>query len=159
MNLPSIKRAGVPASATISDRKLYLLQLLIDPYFGRQFTVMRRPLSTAIDRGALSLSKECLRADTPRSFAKKAVRSGRRDTPSDSIAHGHAGVLPRAAGRRRRCDSQPGLRRGAGRCSNARWGGHAYGHDHECASAAFQAARDRIAPSVERAGAVAPTTK
>ena len=40
--------------------------------------------------------------DTPRWFAKKAVRSDRRDTPSDSIAHGHAGVLPRAAGRRRR---------------------------------------------------------
>jgi hypothetical protein len=72
MNLPSIKRAGVPAISTISDRKRYLLQLLIDPYFGRQFTVMRRSLSTAIDRGALSLSKECLRADTPRSFAKES---------------------------------------------------------------------------------------
>jgi len=56
----------------ISDQKRYLLQLLIDPYLGRQFTVMRRPLSTAIDRGALSLSKECLRADTPRSFAKES---------------------------------------------------------------------------------------
>jgi hypothetical protein len=33
---------------------------------------MQRPLSTAIDCGALSLSKECLRADTPRSFAKKS---------------------------------------------------------------------------------------
>ena len=47
---------GRSGHATISDRKRYLLQLLIDPYFGRQFTVMRRPLSTAIDRGALSLS-------------------------------------------------------------------------------------------------------
>jgi hypothetical protein len=66
------KKGGRSGHATISDRKHYLLQLLIDLYFGRQFTVMRRPLSTAIDRGALSLSKECLRADTPRSFAKKS---------------------------------------------------------------------------------------
>jgi hypothetical protein len=63
------KKGERSGHATISDRKRYLLQLLIDPYFGRQFTVMRRPLSTAIDRGALSLSKECLRA---RSFAKKS---------------------------------------------------------------------------------------
>src|SRR6266849_1915073 len=41
----------------ISDRKRYLLQLLTDPYRVAQFTVMRRSLSTAIDRGALSLSK------------------------------------------------------------------------------------------------------
>jgi hypothetical protein len=46
------KKGGRSGHATISDRKRYLLQLLIDPYFGRQFTVMRRPLSTAIDRGA-----------------------------------------------------------------------------------------------------------
>jgi len=55
--------------------------------------------------------------------------------------------------------SQPGLRRGAGRCSNARWGGHAYGHDHRMRLCCVPGGRDRIAPSVERAGAVAPTTK
>ena len=99
---------------------------------------MRRPWSTAIDRGALSLSKECLRADTPRSSAKKSVRSGRRDTPSDSIAllreadlyeasHLACQMATQAFCRALQADadvviSQPGLRRGAGRCSNARWG-------------------------------------
>src|SRR5437899_1765806 len=50
--------------------------------------------------------------------------------------------------------SQPGLRRGAGRCSNARWGRAMHmATIIECTSAAFQAARPDpgIAPSVERA--------
>ena len=51
------KKGGRSGHTLISDRKRYLLQLLTDPYRVAQFTVMRRSLSTAIDRGALSLSK------------------------------------------------------------------------------------------------------
>ena len=61
------KKGGAIRPYPILDRKRYLLQLLIDPYFGRQSTVMQRPLSTAIDRGALSLTRR-----HARSFAKKS---------------------------------------------------------------------------------------
>src|SRR6266436_3133922 len=167
------KKGGRSGHATISDRKRYLLQPLIDPYFGRQFTVMRRPLSTAIDRGALSLSKECLAPTRPARSPRKAVRSGRRDTPSDSIAllseadlceasHLACQMATQAFCRALQADadvviSQPGLRRGAGRCSNARWGRPC--NDHRMRLCCVPGGRDRIAPSVERAGAVAPATK
>jgi len=44
------KKGGTIRPYPISDRKRYLFQLLTDPDRVRQFTVMRRSLSTAIER-------------------------------------------------------------------------------------------------------------
>jgi len=106
------------------------------------------------------------------------VRSGRRDTPSDSIAllseadlceasHLACQMATQAFCRALQADadvviSQPGLRRGAGRCSNARWGRPCI-WPRSSNAPLLRSRRPRpdpgIAPSVERAGAVVPTTK
>ena len=125
-------------------------------------------------RSARNVSAPTRPARSPR----KAVRSGRRDTPSDSIAllseadlyeasHLVCQMATQAFCRALQADadvviSQPGLRRGAGRCSNARWGRPCI-WPRSSNAPLLRSRRPRpdpgIAPSVERAGAVVPTTK
>ena len=84
MNLPSIKRAGRSGPYPVSDRKRYLLQLLTDPDRVGQFTVIRRVLSTAIERGALSLSKETP-AGSPLVKKDRSLRRRDREFESPSL--------------------------------------------------------------------------